>query len=372
MPPALTIRELASALCHPRNAQLRTAVEWPSLLADAEAHGIVPLLADAAAVGGWDSAVVALIRPAHAAHAAVSIVRERELRLVLDALDGHHVRPILFKGAHLAFTIYPSPDRRPHVDADLLVARDDLERVDRCLGDLGYELVPQVTGDVAFGQQQYWKIDTSGAGHTIDVHWRIANPRAFGDRLTYSDLARGATPVPRLGAHARGPSPPLALLVACLHRTAHHGTSHRLIWLYDIHLLASALAADEWHELVDLAAKRDLSAVLAAGLEHASAYFETPVPASVLEELRAASPADPDLLAFLDGPRPRFGVAASDWRRIHRWRDRSRFLREHLFPPARYMAHRYGTTSPAVLPLLYIRRILTGAGKWAVESWARK
>jgi hypothetical protein len=372
MPQALTDSQLASALRDPRGVELPADVDWTSTLADAEAHGILPLLADVATAGGWDFAAIALIRPALAAHAAVSIVRERELRRVLDAFAERRITPILFKGAHLAFAIYSSPDRRPHVDADMLIRREDRDAAEHCLVCLGYEPVPQVTGEWAFGQQQYWKTDASGAGHTVDVHWRIANPRAFADRLTYGDLAADSMPVPRLGPHACGPSVRLALLVACLHRTAHHGTSHRLIWLYDIHLLASRLTADDWLSLRDLAASRGLSAVLAAGLDHAAECFATPVPPAVLEMLRADSSTDADVLEFLEGPRPRLDVAASDWRRIPRWRDRTRFLRDHLFPPPSYMAHRYGTTSHAVLPLLYLRRILAGAGRWAAESWPRK
>jgi hypothetical protein len=309
------------------------------------------------------------MRPALAAHAATSIVREVELRQVIDDLAAHGVRPFVFKGAHLAFTIYPSPDRRPHVDVDMLLKRADRQALDRCLRDRGYELVPQVTGDVAFGQQQYWKVDASGVGHTIDVHWRIANPLAFSDRITYSDLERDAMPVSRLGDHARAPSLPLALVIACLHRTAHHGNSERMIWLYDIHLLASALDDDGWQLVVDLSSRRGLSAVVMAGLERATEYFETEVPAEVTRRLGIDRTVEKDLLDFLEGPRPRLDVARSDWRRIHRWRDRSRFLREHLFPPASYIAHRYGTASHVALPFLYVRRIVTGAGKWALESW---
>jgi Uncharacterised nucleotidyltransferase len=368
MPDGMTTAQLASALCDPHN-EPPAAIDWQSLLDDAEAHGVLPLLAGAANTAAWDPALLAMLRPTVAAHAATSMIREGELRTILDALAARGVRPVLFKGAHLAFAIYPSPDRRPHVDVDMLLERDDRHALDRCLRECGYELVPQVTGEVAFGQQQYWKVDPSGVGHTIDVHWRIANPLAFSNRITYSDLDREAMPVPRLGANARGPSIPLALLIACLHRTAHHGNSERLIWLYDIHLLASALDDIGWQSLMDLSSRRGLSAVVAAGLHRATEYFRTDVPSSVIERLHADRTNDEDVLDFLEGPRPRFDVAKSDWRRIPRWRDRSRFLREHLFPPASYIAQRYGTTSQIALPFLYGHRIVVGASKWALEWW---
>ena len=123
--------------------------------------------------------------------------------------------------------------------------------------------------------------------------------------------------MPRLGPHALAPSPPLALLVACLHRTAHHGTTTRLLWLYDIHLLATTLSDRDWHTVVERAELCGLTPVVVAGLDHAAERLGTVVPASVLDRLRAANLViEPDMRAFLQGKPSQIQVAASDWRRI--------------------------------------------------------
>ena len=176
---------------------------------------------------------------------------------------------------------------------------------------------------------------------------------------------RDAVPVPRLGPHAFAPSPPLALVVACLHRTAHHGTTTRLLWLYDIHLLAAQLSAGDWDVVVGRAQSCGLTPVVAAGLEHAAARLNTPVPSSVLDRLyTGAAATDPDVLVFLHGVPPQMQVAISDWRRISGLRARMRFLQEHLFPPASYIRHRYGISSRFALPFLYAHRAVTGVVKW--------
>jgi len=338
---------------------------WPALLASAGAHGVLPLLADAAAAARWDRELLAAMRPALAAETALAMVRESELRRVLASLAAAGVAPLLLKGAHLAFTIYPSPDRRPRLDTDLLIREGHRDALKRCLAALGYEPVPHVTGEVAFTQFQYRRIDASGAGHTIDVHWRVAIPKVFADRLTYDDLMRDAVAVPRLGPHARAPSAPLALVVACLHRTAHHGTSTRLLWLYDIHLLSAALRASDWDQVVDCSRACGIAPVVTAGLEHATARLGTTVPPSVFDRLRAAAGStDRDVLVFLEGAPPMMQVAMSDWRRIRGARARVRFVQEHLFPPASYMRHRYGVPSRLALPFLYAHRAVTGAAKW--------
>jgi hypothetical protein len=339
--------------------------EWRALVEAAGKHGVLPLLADAASNARWDRELLAEMRPAVAAETALAILRQVELRRVLAALAAAGVQPLVIKGAHLAFTCYRSPDRRPRVDTDLLIRERDRIALKKCLGTLGYEPVPHVTGEVAFSQFSYRHVDAHGTSHTLDVHWRIAIPKAFADRLGYDELRRDAVNVTDLGPHALAPSPPLALLIACLHRTAHHGTSDRLVWLYDIHLLATMLSAGEWDVVASRAADTGLAPVVAAGLEHAAARLGTVAPAVVLERLRAASARpDPDVVMFLSGEPPRIQIAASDWRRIHGVRNRLRFVREHLFPSPAYMRHRYGISSPAALPFLYAHRAVTGAVKW--------
>jgi len=361
---SLTDAFLASAL---RGGRLPTPprAEWPALLASAGDHGVLPLLADAAAAAHWDVDLVAAMRPSVAAETALAMLRERELRRVLSSLAAAGVTPLLLKGAHLAFTLYPSPDRRPRLDTDLLIREGDRGAVKACLAALGYGQAPFVTGEVAFTQFQYCRADESGASHTLDIHWRIAIPKVFAERITYDDLRRDAVAVPRLGPHALAPSPPLALVVSCLHRTAHHGTSTRLLWLYDIHLLAAALSERDWDVVVEHTLSSGLAPVVLAGLEHATTRLGTPIPPSVRERLDAGAAAtEPDVLVFLRGTPPQMQVAISDWRRIAGARARLRFLREHLFPPASYMRHRYGTAATAALPFLYLHRAVTGAVKW--------
>jgi hypothetical protein len=343
--------------------------EWSTLLAAAEEHGILSLLADSAARAAWDPELVSAMRPALAGHAAIAFVHERETRDVLRACASEGASPLLFKGAHLAYAVYASPDLRPRLDTDLLVRDDEFEPLRRALSSLGYTSVPHVTGDVAFGQFQYGRTDASGARHTIDVHRRIANPKAFADRLTYAELSDGAVNLPVLGSNAWGPAPWLALLVACLHRTAHHGTCSRLIWLYDIHLLSGRLNDRDWDRIVDAAARKGLAPVVAAGLADAATALGTPLPPNLLQRLSAHDSAtDRDVLVFLEGRASPLRVAASDWRRIESWRDRLRFLREHLFPAPSYIRHRYGVTSTALLPFLYAHRIAAGAVRWVLEN----
>jgi hypothetical protein len=345
--------------------------EWPQLLAEAREHGLLPVLSDAAMAAKLDHEMIAAMRPDIAAERALALVRERELRLLTDRCADSGIVPLIIKGAHLAYAVYPSPDRRPRLDTDILIDEADRERLATCLTALGYAPVPHVTGDVAFTQRSYWRADASGARHSLDVHWRLTIPKAFADRLTYAELRRASVAIPQLGAHALGPSLMHALLIACVHRIAHHAGDVRLVWLYDLHLIAARLTAPDWQALADVAVERGLAPVVAASVAAAHDAFHTLVPERTIARLQAhLDDADADVLSFVRGEPTRIGVALSDWRRIRSGRARIRFLREHLFPSRAYMQHRYGVSSRAILLVLYGHRFVAGAAKWAREALA--
>jgi len=359
-----------AALLRP-SAELPDRRSWPSLIDAARDHGVLPLISEAAANANWDREFAAAIRADVAAQTALSLANDRELKRVLDGFGEARLTPLLFKGAHLAYTLYRSPELRPRVDTDLLIREEERAGVNDCLERLGYTALEYVTGAVAFGQVPYGRTDESGACFTIDVHWRLANPQAFAHRLGHDEIARSAVRIPRLGDNALGPGVAHALTIASLHRAAHHGSTHRLLWLYDVHLLASSLtdAASHagndagWREAIDVAIQRGLGPVVASALTDARDRVGTELPATVLAELHA-HPADRDVLEFMGGRMSQLRVAASDWRRLPGLRDRARYLREHLFPPAEYIRHRYGVSSRLALPLLYTHRIVAGAKKW--------
>lgn len=337
---------------------------WPDVLAYAGDQGVAPILALAASRAGWSAQFDDAIRPRVIAEAALALARARELRRVIERLHAAGVRPLVIKGAQLEYTLYDVPGTRPRSDSDLLIDDRDRDRVRAFLEELGYQPLAHVTGDVAFTQFHYWRVDESGARHSLDVHWRVVNPKAVGDRMSYAALYRDRIPIPALGPAACGPARTDALQIACLHRSAHHHNSDRLIWLYDIHLLASSLSTEEWSLTLNAATERRLEDFVRAGLDAAAAQFATPIPHAVREALeKAAADRAPEISQFAPG-RAEVRLLLSDFRHLSGWSDRIRFVREHLLPSPAYMAHRYRTANRAVLPFLYLHRIVTGARRF--------
>ncbi|HET9369097.1 MAG TPA: nucleotidyltransferase family protein [Vicinamibacterales bacterium] len=328
-------------------------------------HGVLPLLAASPAAPGLGAGLHARLVTRARLAAAADLVREHELRRVLAALDAAGVQPLLLKGAGLAYSHYARPDLRPRLDSDLLIPVAARARATEVLQAAGYALLPHVTGDLLMYQASFVTPAAGAPLHVVDLHWRIANPQAFGRVLEYEELAAAAEPLPALSPSARGLGRVHALMLACVHRVAHHGDAPLLIWLYDIHLVAASMTAEAWREFAALATARGVGAVCRRSLELSVDLFGTAVPASVLAS-SALGGADADrspAAGYLHQPRRVAGVWW-DFRLLPSWRDRARLARQHAFPPVRYMRDVYAPASGAPLAVLYARRAWRGARKW--------
>jgi hypothetical protein len=285
---------------------------------------------------------------------AADAVRHRELIAVCADLRSAHLSPLLLKGAGLAYLIYRHSWHRPQDDLDLWCRLEDAAAVAAVLRQRGYtashESRPEETG------QQHFLRRAGGVQHQVEIHTRLLTPSAFADALPFDEGFARAIPVAELGG-ALTLAPVHALLLACLHRVAHHFDAPRLIWLYDIHLLAGRLGPSDWHELVAVAARAEVRAVTWSGLHAAAAAFGTRLPGAVQHALDV--PLHEASAVFLGSRITEFGVQWSNFRHAS-WRRRATLLRWRFFPPATFMFERYGACRTAWLPWLYARRIAIG------------
>ena len=87
---------------------------------------------------GWPVAFLDELRRNFRDSVVKEMIVRRELSHVLASLAAGGVRPLLFKGAALAFTHYPAPPTRPRVDADLLIVPAEVQAATGILERLGY------------------------------------------------------------------------------------------------------------------------------------------------------------------------------------------------------------------------------------------
>jgi hypothetical protein len=157
-----------------------------------------------------------------------------------------------------------------------------------------------------------------------------------------------------------------ALLIACVHRVAHHLDAADLKWLYDIHLLASRFDAEQWGRFVTETHSRRVTAVCRRGLQLAVARFGTAVPDRVLQaDLGEPDHAQEPSAAYLT-PTSHLTRALHDARYLS-WSQRLALARAHLFPSREYMRQTYARDSRAPVAVLYLLRALRGAGGWVTR-----
>ena len=148
------------------------------------------------------------------------------------------------------------------------------------------------------GYQTSFARPASEGAHELDVHWRIRDSEVLSRHFTYEELRADAVPLLALAPDAWAASPVHALLVACMHRGAHRHNRYyvsgvpcsggdRLIWMYDLHLLAESFTEHEWRSATDLAQIKGLRGICLDGLAQARECFATRIPDPVLAALAA-------------------------------------------------------------------------------------
>lgn len=328
---------------------------------------ILHLAAQAGTLERLDGVAQARLRAAAASQALLLAVLDGDVRNVVSALGQADIHSVLLKGVALAHSHYPAPSLRPRGDTDLLVPESDRDRAGDVLVKLGFAASGAVDGDLVTQQAQWRRTLPHGLVHTVDVHWRLFNPHAFAHVLSPEEVLNRAQPIASLGPYARGPSAVDALVLACVHRVAHHPGDDDPIWLYDIHLLVEALSPIDADAFVRLVRERQVARISADGIDRAHAMFHTRLPLALAALITADTlPVEPSA-EFLKPGRRQVTVLASDLRALPGWRPRLRLLAQHLFPPIDYMERQYGVRGRARLAPFYAWRIVRGARRWVIR-----
>jgi hypothetical protein len=338
----------------------------PELLVAARQHRLHLLLAHSIAhhaAAAHDPQSAALIRELRVA-AALDARCEQDLIGLLDALAANDVDVLLLKGIGLAYTHYPAPHVRPRTDVDVLVRRDSVDGAEAVLAAHGWTRSIESDVELFAAQRHYARPGPAEVPFHIDLHWRIANPRVFADALTFDTLRARAIAVPPLGRAAWTLGNVDALLLACIHRVAHHEDQLDLLWLWDVHLLTERLSGEERERFLDLATRTAMTGVCTRGIHLASTLFPSSAAADLAAMLRAPATATFEPSARFIGGIRRVSVLREDLAALPDWRARARLVAEHLFPSLDYMRAQYPRWPAAVLPFAYADRIARGASDW--------
>lgn len=118
--------------------------EWESLPAEAEKHGMAPLLYRHLCYLGATipQSVRWLLVGLNLKHRHADQVRRRTLSEILERFEAEGITTLLLKGMALAYLVYPEPSLRTMSDIDLLVDKTQIKKAHQLLTALRFEMDP--------------------------------------------------------------------------------------------------------------------------------------------------------------------------------------------------------------------------------------
>lgn len=185
---------------------------------------------------------------------AESLLRQAEIRRIERALQGSSIKVLLLKGSALAIWLYPEAQLRDCGDIDLSVrSKAEIPGARDIMQSLGY----QIAGDTRSTNHEVtcrlYRGDRALA--EVDLHSGLVNAPLFISRFGFDELWQSGCPISGDG-HVRYLAPAYAILHAAMHRAVDlsNGSPDRLKWLYDFHMFAQKVSAEDWRTAITLAA----------------------------------------------------------------------------------------------------------------------
>jgi hypothetical protein len=267
-------------------ATLAGPLDWPGLLALADDHGVVPLLAArirATETAPLPAEIREQLQASQRSQTIFTLSLAAELFRILDRFAPSGVEVLLTKGPALAARCYNDPGSRQYGDLDFVVRDRDVRRATEIMMDLGYE--PKVSlksiaarkfpGEYVFSHRDTRMLAEFHSERTFRYHPRpLPLEKLFAQRANVTFDGRD---VPALSVEDE-------LILNCIHAAKHFWA--RLMWVADVAALISRQVIDWDHALT---AVREVSAerMLRVGLLLAVDMLGARVPPPIDRFLRA-------------------------------------------------------------------------------------
>jgi hypothetical protein len=301
--------------------QLSEFTEWEGVSAQAEAHGLGPLLYVHLQAAGapLPPTVKRELQGLYLRHRQANRVRTGVLGEILTAYNTAGIQALVLKGAALSHLVYPEPGLRPMGDLDLLVKKSEMRQAQSVLADLGFSA--SLPGDDTLPDKHLTMatLRTEGLPVRVELHYNLFNeydPVSMAmDDLTVAPLpfSLGSTTAYTLGYEDM-------LWHLCHHMALHTAkTPIRLIWVADIVSFAECFVEElDWERI-----RRQYPIILnTLSLLH----FTTPLSETLLDKAHLKIGREPQGIGVDFQGWPRIGLV--HWRGKSYWR----ILRDTFFP----------------------------------------
>lgn len=266
-----------------------TYEEWGVWLTAVAHHGMSALvytwLLNAPANHQPPPPIMTQLRVEHVANIALAERRRRQAANLVTRLDQVDIQPIVLKGTALAHWLYDLPELRPSADIDFLIRPDDFDAVfDILTTD---EFTPKV--ERMPGLPGAWECEFLASSqvngiprYDVDLHWTLSPFEQVQKQCDHDTLFLDAADI-QIGNSAISILDPVtAFIHASFHLIYNHPMAMRLIWLYDIHLLAQYISKMKmWVHVVEGSVLWQARLALAYALQLTQEWFGTIFPETI-------------------------------------------------------------------------------------------
>lgn len=304
---------------------------------------------------------VAWLKASYYVAAGVAAIHSQALGDFLRSARAKGLPILVLRGAALSEVYYGDPALRPAADEDILVRRSDIAGVEGLCREMGLLRLPGMAG-VTYGGRSPLPL-------MLDIHTGIWHEK------DEKSLWARALPVRLADQQAFRLGPEDMALNLVFHAAVHHGRFSARDAV-DLALVCAPVGgAPRWDFLLEMTAHAGLEAVLRHCLRETRERTHASVPDEILERLRLKG-----LRSWEEGFY-RWNTVSFDRPGIGRYltllatkgvSSKLRYLWDFLFPPADFLARRYGLASPwqiaafrLLRPLLLLKAGLAGFRK----SW---
>ncbi|OLE55825.1 MAG: hypothetical protein AUI36_16785, partial [Cyanobacteria bacterium 13_1_40CM_2_61_4] len=263
-------------------------IDWERLIYLARGHGLVSLLHKNLELA-CPNEVPRPYRERLSADAmkisARNVLLATELLGLLNLFEASGISVMPYKGPALAIQAYRDLRLRGFIDLDILIRRNDLDRVRDLIATLGYKPQIEITAakQRAIFRSECDQVFTRSDGKIIlEVHWAITPP-FFSFALDADELFARNVRMDLLGKNVLALSPEDLLLILCVNGT-------KDIWRrLEISCCVAELLRDNpqlrWTEMLEEARRLGAERMLLLGLYLARDLFQASLPQVVTDRL---------------------------------------------------------------------------------------
>jgi len=211
---------------------------------------------------------------------------------IFKAFGQAGIQALGLKDVQLAMEVYPDVGLRPMGDIDVLIHREDYEKVAACMADLGF--VPLPSPNIPFTLKYAWAhhFQRPDDNVWVDVQWNVLQVEWDTYHEGHFDLEidrmwRGAVFMPIDDCQILVPKPEDMLFHLCLHLEG-HAYSELILFCDIVELLRHYDHRLDWQYLVDITKKYKVESSVYYVLFQVQRLFKVPLPPFLLRKLEPA------------------------------------------------------------------------------------